>query len=62
MSGNVMHNYGKKVNGHYIWFSSLPGVLQANNMSNQQRVTQIVNVDTYGKYEMKVQIDKPAKF
>lgn len=54
MSGNVMHNYGKKVNGHYIWFSSLPGVLQANKMTNQQRVTQIVNVDTYGKYEMKV--------
>jgi len=54
-----MHNYGKKVDGHYIWFSDLPAALRANNMSTQQKITQIVNVDTYGKYEMKLVIEKP---
>jgi|688.fasta_scaffold1526239_1 hypothetical protein len=52
-----MHNYGKKVNGHYIWFSGLPYVLQANKMSNYQTITQIVDVDTYGKHEMQLVIE-----
>ena len=59
--GNVMHNYAKQVDGHYIWFFSLPDVLYYNNMTNQKTISQIIDVDTYGKYEMQLVIEPPLK-
>ena len=61
LTGDVMHNYAKQVNGHYIWFSSIPGVLSANGMSNSKTITQIVDVDTYGKHEMQLVIESPNR-
>lgn len=61
LTGDVMHNYDKQVNDHYIWFSSLPGVLSANSMSNSKTITQIIDVDTYGKHEMQLNIETPNR-
>jgi hypothetical protein len=49
------------VDGHYVWFFLLPDVLYYNNMSNQKTITQVVDVDTYGKYEMELVIDPPVE-
>ncbi len=57
--GNVVHNYPKQIDGHYMWFSDIPGILEANSMSNSKTITQIVDVDTYGKHEMQLVIETP---
>jgi hypothetical protein len=62
LAGSVLHNYGKPVNGHYIWFSGLSHVLRASNMSNSRIITQIVEVDTYGKHDTQLVIQPMTEF
>jgi len=59
LTGTIIHNYPRPVNSHYIHFADLPGVLLVNNMSSSKIITQIVDVDTYGKHEMQLKIEKP---
>lgn len=61
LTGDVMHNYGRQIDGHYIWFFDIPGILDANTMSNSKTISQIVDVDTYGKHEMQLVIESPNR-
>jgi hypothetical protein len=54
-----MHNYDKPVQDHYIWFSDIAGLLKANDMSNSKLIYQTIDVDTYGKHEMQLNITTP---